>query len=201
MLLTFEGIDGSGKTTQINLLSEYLKSKGYDVLVVREPGGTGFSEQIRNLLLSNKNEINSHSELFLFEAARSDLVSKVIKPALSKNTVVICDRFYDSTTAYQGFGRGLPLETVELINSFATFGIIPDITFYLEISVETSKKRTKEKNLDRIENSGDDFFNKIIMGFKKIAQKEPKRFFTINSEENIENIHQNILKIVEKKLI
>ncbi len=201
MLITFEGIDGSGKTTQINLLAEYLQAKSNDVLVLREPGGTELSEQIRELLLSNKNEINSHSELFLFEAARSDLVSKVIKPALQEDKIVICDRFYDSTTAYQGYGRGLPLDTINMINSFATFGIVPDITFYLKVSIETSKERTKEKRLDRIENAGDSFFNKIITGFEKIASKEPDRFFIINSDDNIKNIHQNILKIVEKKLL
>lgn len=145
MFITFEGIDGSGKTTQILLLKDYLESVGCKTMFLREPGGTKFSEIIRDILLNKDLEINPVSELMLFEAARANLTNEVIIPALQKGIFVLCDRFYDSTTTYQGFGRELDLAQVMAVNEMATFGIEPDITFYLRLSLEESKKRSKHK--------------------------------------------------------
>lgn len=193
MFITFEGIDGSGKTTQIRLLEDYFTKIGVSFLSIREPGGHPVSESIREILLDNHNRLNEISELLLFEAARSELCDKLILPALNSGKVVICDRFYDSTTAYQGYGRMMNLQQVEFCNHFATKGLKPDITFYLEIEYHTSKIRSKSKNMDRMENSGDEFFERVINGFKIIADNEPKRVKLINAEQLILDVHNDIL--------
>lgn len=200
MFITFEGIDGSGKSTQINLLEDYLKEEGFEVVVLREPGGTELSEAIRELLLNSNFEINSITELMLFEAARSELVDNIIKPALESGKIVICDRFFDSTTAYQGYGRGLDLSTIDLFNELATRNIKPDITFLMDISLEKAQSRTGQKQLDKIESSGGDFFQKVYLGFKKIAQKEEKRFVEIDASGTIRDTHIKIIEIIEKRL-
>lgn len=201
MFISFEGIDGSGKSTQISLLKDYLESKGKSVIILREPGGTPFAEGIREILLHSKDNINPVSELFLFEAARADLTQKVIKPALADNIIVLIDRFLDSTTAYQGYGRGLNVENITEINKFATTSLYPDITFYLSVSLEISEFRSKNKNRDRIENSGHQFFQKVINGFDKLCELEPDRFVKIYAEGNINETNDLILKIIKKRLI
>jgi len=158
MFITFEGIDGSGKTTQILMLKDYLDSIGCQTIFIREPGGTKFSEIIRDILLNKDIDINPTSELMLFEAARADLTHRVIIPALRKGIFVLSDRFFDSTTTYQGYGRRLDLNQIMGINEMATFGIEPDITFYLKLSLEESHKRSKHKKADRMERSGEEFF-------------------------------------------
>jgi dTMP kinase len=198
MFITFEGIDGSGKTTQIKLLQTYLEKKGIAVLTLREPGGNAFSEQIRELLLNSKHKISSRTELLLFEAARAQLVDSVIKPALTEGKIVISDRFYDSTTAYQAFGRGLPLEEVNFCNMFATGGLKPDITFYLKISLEESKKRAHYRFYDRIEQSGDIFFQKVIEGYNYIASREPERFIVIDASGRREETSSKIIAKFEE---
>lgn len=199
MFITFEGIDGSGKTTQLELAAKYLEANGIEVLKIREPGGTQLSEKIRNLLLDPDNSINSISELLLFEAARADLTEKAIKPALAENKFVLCDRFYDSTTAYQGYGRGIKLEIIEKLNMFATQDLVPDLSFYFHISLPISKERTSSKKLDRMESAGDEFFKNVIEGFEKISSIEDNRFVKIDSEASIEIIHSKIIKIILDK--
>jgi dTMP kinase len=155
MFISFEGIDFCGKTTQINLLKKYLENIGRRVEIIREPGGTAISEKIREILLNKKHlEMCDETEIFLFSAARAQVVREVIRPLIARGCVVIADRFHDSTTAYQGFGRGLSADAVKKINEFATGGTIPDLTFYLRLSVEESTKRKNvcKADLDRIEN-------------------------------------------------
>lgn len=199
MLITFEGIDGSGKSTQIELLKNYLISKNKQVLTYREPGGTPFAEKIREILLDKQNQINAVSELLLFEAARADLTEKNIIPAINDGKIVILDRFFDSTTVYQGFGRGLDLFTVELINKFATYDIVPDLTFYLRIPYSISLERRKQQS-DRIELAGVDFFHRLIEGFDQLASKNPERIITIDATQSIESIFMEIRKIIDKMI-
>jgi len=199
MFITFEGIDGSGKSTQIQLLKDLLIKAGHKVRVLREPGSTEFSERIRDILLSKHFDIGAVTELMLFDAARSHLVRHEILPALEAGEIVLCDRFYDSTTAYQGYGRGLNLDDVHRVNSIATDGLKPDITFFLDVSLTVSNDRTKHAESDRIESSGNEFFEKVRNGFLEIARKEPERVIVINSEAKIETTLQKIVNILQSK--
>ncbi len=201
MIITFEGIDGSGKSTQIELLKDYFKLKAIDAIFLREPGGTELSEKIRAILLDNNNNINPISEILLFEAARADLTEKVIIPEHKAGKIVVLDRYFDSTTAYQGYGRGLDLSIVNMLNSFATQNITPDLTFYISVPYQVSQERTTDKNNDRMENSGEDFYHKIIDGFEQLSKINPKRFFKIDGTLPIQIIHQKICEIVNYKLM
>jgi dTMP kinase len=196
MFISFEGIDGCGKSTQIKLLSEYLNRKGVSHILIREPGGTDFSENIRELLLHSRHDINTIAEMLLFETARADLTEKVIKPALDQGTYVLSDRFFDSTTAYQGYGRGLPIEELLCIHRLATYGISPDVTIYLDLSLGEAKKRIGKKDPDRIEKAGDDFFKRVINGFQEIAKNEPDRVKKIDARGGIKETHENILRLL-----
>jgi len=194
MFITFEGIDGAGKTTQINLLKSYLESKNKEVLSIREPGGLSFSEKIRAILLDTKTEINSTTELFLFEAARSELTEKIILPALKENKIVICDRFFDSTSAYQGFGRGLNIDNINYLNKVATQNLVPDLTFYLDIPISQSLNRNIDKVKDRMESNTLDFITNVKLGFDTLSEKFPERIKRIKADESIDQVHQNIIK-------
>lgn len=193
LFITFEGIDGCGKTTQIERLKNFLIENKYEVVTVREPGGTEISEMIRNVLLHSKNQISPVSELLLFNSARSVLVHEIIKPALNNGKIVICDRFFDSTLAYQGYGRGLNLEDVKKCNQIASNGLIPDLTIFLSVSLEISKSRTDRTEFDRFEQAGDDFFKRVINGFEQISVNNPKRVFKISSEEPISDVSKKII--------
>ncbi|HAH50789.1 MAG TPA: dTMP kinase [Balneola sp.] len=193
MLITFEGIDGSGKSTQISLLKKYITNSGKDVEVLREPGGTDISELIRGMLLNPEIEIDPVTELLLFSSARSQLIAEKVKPLLAKDVVIILDRFYDSTTAYQGYGRGsLPIDQVHQINRVASHGIAPDITFYLRLSLEESANRTAHMEKDRMEQSGIEFYQNVIKGFDELAEKEV-RFMTIDASKTVEEVHKLVL--------
>ena len=198
MFITFEGIDGCGKTTQIKLLADYFISRGKDVLSLREPGGTAFAEKIRDILLSRSNQISPMTELFLFEAARSDLVNNVINPALAQGKFVLCDRFFDSTTAYQGYGRRLGIDDINRLNLIATHNLKPDITFFMDIPIEISHLRSRKKDFDRIELAGDGFFQRVIDGFAELSEQEPLRIFRIDASGSIEETRLKILDIIEK---
>jgi dTMP kinase len=203
MLITFEGLDFSGKTTQIKLLVEKLKSFGNDVIVVREPGGTPISEKIREILLDKKNlEMTQVAEILLFSAARNQLVNQVMKPALEAGKEVICDRYYDSTTAYQGYGRGVNLDDVKRINKIATLGIVPDITFFVDIPIDEIKRRIEiaKSSTDRMESSGDNFYERVRKGYFEIAEGEPERFHIMDGLKNVETIHDEIWKVVNDKM-
>ena len=193
MLITFEGIDGSGKSTQIELLKNKINKSGKVVEVLREPGGTDISELIRGMLLNPEIEIDPVTELLLFSSARSQLIAEKVKPLLAKGVVVILDRFYDSTTAYQGYGRGsLPIDQVHQINRVASHGIAPDITFYLRLSLEESAKRTAHMEKDRMEQSGIEFYQNVIKGFDELSKKEG-RFVNIDASKTVEEVHELVL--------
>ena len=195
MLITFEGIDGSGKSTQISLLKEELTKQGHRVEVFREPGGTDVSEMIRGMLLNPEIDIDPVTELLLFSSARSQLVAEKVIPLLEEEVIVILDRFYDSTTAYQGYGReSIPIEQIKQINKTATHGLSPDLTFYLRLSLEEAAERTKSFDKDRMEQAGDSFFKRVFDGFEQLSQSE-SRFQTIDAERDITSIHKDILEI------
>lgn len=203
MLITFEGLDFSGKTTQIKLLVEKLKAGKHEVILLREPGGTVISERIREILLDkNYLEMTQVAELLLFSAARTQLVNQVIIPALNNGKIVICDRFCDSTTAYQGFGRGINLEAVKRINELAMMSTVPDITFFIDIPLEEIYNRIKLANseTDRMESSGMEFYEKVRNGYLEISREEPERFVVIDGTKSVETIHLEIWKLISSKL-
>ncbi len=193
MLISFEGIDGSGKSTQISLLKEKLTEQGKEVIVLREPGGTDISELIRGMLLNPEIEIDAVTEMLLFSSARSQLIAEKVIPLLEKKSIVILDRFYDSTTAYQGYGRkSVDLEKVHQINEIASHGLAPDITFYLRLPLEEAAKRTAHMQKDRMEQSGVEFFQNVIKGFDELAEKE-SRIKVIDATNSVEKVQEIIL--------
>ena len=199
VFITFEGIDGCGKSTQTALCKEWLESLGRSVLLVREPGGTILGEKIRELLLDKKNcSMAPMTELFLFEAARAQIVEETIKPALAEGKAVICDRFFDSSYAYQGCARDLGAEMVSRLNMDATGGLAPDITFFLDISVDEAIRRREGRGgeKDRIESAGDAFQEKVRNGFIRAAS-EDKRIVTIDASAAPEEIFKQIQEKLE----
>ena len=201
MLISFEGIDGCGKSTQIDLLKKYLDSKNLAYFVFREPGGTEISEKIRSLLLHDSEEMDSVTELLLFSAARSQLIIEKVKPLLLKNEIVILDRYYDSTTAYQGYGRGkVPLDSIHTLNRLASHTTVPDITFYLKIDPELAQERTSEFSKDRMESAGIEFFRSVSDGYDELAKRET-RFIIIEASKKVEDIHSDIIKHLDFQLI
>ena len=199
-LITFEGIDGSGKSTQIQLLEAEFEKSGISYKIYREPGGTKLSEKIRTILLDKENiELYSNAESLLFAAARAQLTAEQIKPAITKGEFVICDRFTDSTIAYQGYGRGLNINNLELINTIATDGLTPDITFILDIDPQKVTERLKTVNPDRMEAAGIDFFKKIRQGYCQIREQNQSRCIVINGEEPQNDISKEIHHIVMER--
>jgi len=199
-LITFEGIDGSGKSTQIQLLEAEFEKMGITYQTFREPGGTSFSEKIREILLDKDNiELYSNAESLLFAAARAQLTAEQIKPAITKGEFVICDRFTDSTIAYQGYGRGLNINNLELINTIATAGLIPDITFILDIDPQKATERLKTVNPDRMEAAGIDFFKNIRQGHCQIREQNQSRCIVINGEKPQKDISKEIHHIIMKR--
>jgi dTMP kinase len=203
MFITFEGIDYSGKSTQAKLLVEKLTSSGKDVLFLREPGGTELSEKIRSILLDKAHiEMSPVAELLLFSAARSQLVRQVIIPALAKKKIVVCDRFYDSTTAYQGYGRGIDPGDIASITRVAIAGAVPHVTFVIDVSVEEVTRRREQSGIsaDRMESAGAQFFENVRKGFLAIAQNEPNRVKVIDGTRSVEEIQKEIWNIVQQHL-
>ncbi|WP_294344205.1 dTMP kinase [Prosthecochloris sp.] len=203
MLITFEGIDGAGKSTQVKKLKKFLTEKGHEVLTLREPGGTAVAEKIRDLLLASKHDITPIGELLLFSASRAELVQNIIVPELRQNRIVILDRFYDSTTAYQGYGRGLDLETLHQINAISSFGLTPDFTFFLDISPEDALIRKfseksiplafEESELDRMESSGLAFYQRVREGYMKLVETN-ERFILLDAGDEPQKIHSKIIQ-------
>ena len=203
MFITFEGLDFSGKSTQAKLLHEYLQSKKIKSILLREPGGTAISEKIREIILDRGHlEMTPLTEFMLFSASRSQLVSEVIRPHLKRGFAVICDRYYDSSTAYQSYGGGIELKQVLKVNEAATGNLVPDLTFLLDIPPNDAFSRALNRGniKDRMENKDLKFYNKVYKGFKEIANKNKKRFVVINGLLTIEQIHNRITEKVNKKL-
>jgi len=175
IFINFEGIDGSGKTTQIEMFITKLKKFNIPFILLREPGGTDIGEKIRDILLDKKNsKMFPITELLLYSASRFQLTSEKIFPELAKGKIVICDRFYDSTTAYQGYARGIDLDFIKKLNKIATDNLIPDLTFILDITIEERKRRFGNKVLDRLEQEAELFHKKVIDGFLNIAKNEAR---------------------------
>jgi dTMP kinase len=203
MFISFEGLDGSGKTTQATILAEKLRGQNYIVEFFREPGGTEISERIREILLDKKNlGMSQITELFLFSAARAQLVSQVIKPALLDSKIVICDRYVDSTTAYQGFGRGLRLGAVKTINTVATYGLMPELTFLIDVPIEMIIERRHKSGvaIDRMESGGREFYEKARQGYLELAKEEPKRVLVIDGSRPVDVVQNDIWKTLSLHL-
>jgi dTMP kinase len=188
--ITFEGSEGSGKSTQIELARAYLESKGFSVLFVREPGGVKISEAIRNILLDAKNkEMSDAAETLLYMASRAQLVVEVLEPALKEGKVVLCDRFLDSTIAYQGYGHGVDLKFIKSVGTFATKGITPNLTFIFDIDAQTGLGRIKREK-DRIELRALDYHERVRKGYLSLAKREPRRIKLISGSKDREEIQE-----------
>ena len=205
--ITFEGGEGCGKSTQIRLLADRLRAAGKGVLLTREPGGTALAEKIRTLVREESDDPpNSRAETLLFLASRAQVVEGVIRPALESGTWVLCDRFADSTFAYQGYGRGLDLDELRRINSFATGGLAPDRTILLNVSPEVSAKRMRAREAatntgaDRMEKAGEDFHIRLGQGFLELAAAEPERFSVIQADGAVEEVEEAVWNSIQPML-
>ena len=199
LFITFEGADGCGKTTQLKLLSQYLTKNGHEVLITREPGAKGLGEKIRDILLNFDGVVSDRCESFLFLADRAQHIDTIINPAINEGKIVLCDRHTDSSVAYQGFGRGLSVERINMLNDLAVNGRKPDLTFVFDIDVETSMKRVGEEK-DRMESAGIEFFNRVRQGYLKIAKNEPARVKVIDASKSIDEIHAKVIEHVQAVL-
>lgn len=195
LFITFEGADGCGKTTQLNLLKEYLETKGYEIVLTREPGGKGLGEKIREILLNYEGEVSDRCESFLFLADRAQNIDIIVKPAIEQGKIVLCDRHTDSSVAYQGYGRGLDIDEINRLNSLATNNLKPDLTLVFDVDIETSMQRVGSEK-DRMESAGKEFFNKVRNGYLEIAKQEPNRIKVVDSTKTIEEVHRNVVEII-----
>lgn len=199
MFITFEGPEGSGKTTQIQALFRYLEHLGYDVVLTREPGGTRIGDQVRRVLLDPENqEMLPEAEILLFSASRAQLVGELVRPALARGAIVICDRFADSTMAYQGYGHRLDLEMLRTITRFATGGLTPELTVYLDIEVEEGLRRKRTAGQgdadgwNRLDQKAIAFHNRVRQGYLTLAAAEPDRWLVLNAARSRDAIQQDI---------
>ncbi len=203
IFISMEGPDGSGKSTQIELLKRYLESKGYDeIIITREPGGTVISETIRQIILNKDfSEMSHMTEALLYASARAQLVNQVIMPALEAGKAVISDRFVDSSAVYQGMARGLGVEEVYNINSYAIQGIMPQLTIHMDLPAKVGISRKKEQaELDRMELETIEFHEKVAEGYRELARRSPDRIKSIDATQDIQTIHEIIVKYVEELL-
>jgi dTMP kinase len=201
--ITFEGPDGSGKSTQLKLAAGWLQDLGVPLLTTREPGGTPIGEEIRRLVHdTRRTEMAREAEILLYSASRAQHVAEVILPALRAGKVVLCDRFYDSTYAYQGYGRGLPMEPLQLITRFATQNLVPDLTLYLDISPEIGIQRRESGGdvLNRLDRETLDFHRRAREGYLKLIQAEPGRWRMVNGTGTPEEVHRAVKKVLKQAL-
>ncbi len=205
MFITFEGIDGSGKSSQLELLHRRLEHAGRAVVCLRDPGGTRLSERIRDLLLDPEMNVDPFAEMLLFSAARTQLVVETILPALSEGKIVLCDRFYDSTTAYQGAGRRVAdVAWLTAFHRHVTRGLVPDRTYFLHLPLGHAGARVSRRNVnearDRMEQSGNAFYQRVIQGYLEIAEREPVRVKVIDALRDIDEIHEVIWQDLAARL-
>lgn len=205
LFITFEGVEGAGKTTLIQKLVQYFTEKKQDIFLTREPGGSELGKKLRAIILNAEEKIYPSAELFLFLADRAQHVEDCIKPALQAGKIVLCDRFIDSTIAYQGFGRGMDIKQLSLLNKLATNDLEPDLTLLLDLPPEIGLKRAKTRNIEqnltidegRFEAEALQFHQKIRDGFLSLAKQE-KRFFVINAEQDAEQVFHTVIQYIEK---
>lgn len=203
MFITFEGSEGSGKTTQIALLADFLRQQGFSIVVTREPGGTPIAEQIRGVLHDVANEqMTAEAEILLYSAARAQHVGELILPALAEGKVVLCDRFADSTMAYQGYGRGLDLAALERITQFATRQLKPDLTFFLEIDASAGLQRrvAGQLEMNRMDLQTQAFYERVGRGYQTLITADPQRWVRVNASHAIAEIQTELQNIVMARL-
>jgi dTMP kinase len=202
MLITFEGVEGSGKSTQVDLLHTYLRDKGHAAIKTREPGGTALGEALREVLLRKDLQVAPLSELLLVMAARAQHMDEVISPALAEGKIVLCDRFVDATYAYQGYGRSIDLGIIETFNRLVTKGVRPNLTILMDCDAALALKRKRDANqhMDRFEQEGISFHESIRKAYLTLAKEERKRFFVVNASLNPEKTHQTVRQRVEDLL-
>lgn len=201
MFITFEGIEGCGKTTQVELLGDYLTEKGHDVLKTREPGGTQFGEVLREALLRRGMDVRPLSELLVFMAMRAQHVEEVILPAIQDGKIILCDRFADATFAYQGYGRKMDFVMIDTLNTIVTKGLRPDLTILIDVSVEKGlRRRAATSEMDRIEEEEISFHQRIAKAYEKMAKEDPERFFVVDGDLKIPAIQEIIRTKVDSLL-
>lgn len=205
--ITVEGSDGVGKSTQIHNIENYFLKLGYEVQLTREPGGTRIGDKLRDILLDISNdEMNEMTEMLIYAASRAQHIKELIEPSLKKGKIVISDRYIDSSIAYQGYGRRLGEDAVKIVNEYASFGLIPDLTFWLDLDPEVGRKRIlsrsiiqdKDVTFDRIELEKNDFHNRVREGYKEIARKNPERVHRIDASLKADNVWEEIELILRK---
>lgn len=200
MFISFEGIEGSGKSTQIELIEELIRAKGYQVKKLREPGTTDLGEKIRNIFLEKTTEtVDPITEAFLLYASRKHLDQNFLRQSLSDGAIVIADRYADATLAYQSYGKGLDHNFVKLIHDSSQL-LSPDLTFYMDISAELSRERISDREMDRMESESIDFFKKVREGYLQIAHDNPERVVVLDANKAIDELHESIKKIISNKL-
>ena len=197
LFITFEGADGSGKTTQVNKIKTFLEAKGYDVVVTREPGALELGQKIRNILLHSTEVVADRCEIFLFVADRAQHIETFIKPAINQGTIVLCDRHTDSTIAYQGYGRGQDIEMLKQLNEIAVNGLKPDLTLLFDVSTEVAQERVGSEK-DRMESAGIEFHKKVRNGYLELAKQDPERIKIIDANLTIEEVFEQVKKIIDK---
>jgi dTMP kinase len=201
--ITLEGPEGSGKSTHASRLAEYLRSKGRDVLLTREPGGTAIGDQIRAILNDHANAaMQPRAEILLFCASRAQLISQMIRPHLARGGTIVCDRYVDSTLAYQGYGRGLNLARLKSISDFATEGLVPDITLLLDLPVETglARRRRSDSDWNRLDALEVEFHRRVRQGYLRLARRSPKRWILIDADKEEEEVWSQILRSVSARI-
>ncbi len=200
--ITLEGVEGAGKSTQLKKIGKYLKDKEIEALLLREPGGTPLGEALRKILLKEKDlKIDSKTETILMMASRRELLIQKIFPALKENKIVLCDRFIDSTIAYQGYGRGVEEEWIRKIFDLICFNFYPKLTIFLDIDISKSFERLKKKKRDRFEGEDLEFHKRVQKGFRELAKKEKERIVTINGEGKKDEIFERILSCLKERFI
>ena len=203
LFITFEGPEGCGKTTQIKLLAQTLTARGCDVLSLREPGGTSIGDQIREVLHDLRNtEMHARAEILLYNAARAQIVEQRIKPHLAAGGIVLCDRFADSTLAYQGYGRGLNLPDVRHIVAFATQNLKPDVTLYLDIDVEAglARRRIGGGEWNRMDDQTVEFYRRVREGYRALMAEEPQRWVSIDASRSVSEVQRAVWEVVESRI-